>query len=111
MIELWIIISLVVLAIGLVVFILAEEFYVIPSRKCGIEQCHGLDITCGPNVPDACTMIYQLGDRCRQYVNCEVIGGECTLVKTGRFEECKACVEKCLEGFQGSEAFECESLC
>jgi len=32
------------------------------QQKCGIENCHGLDITCGSDVPDACTEIYMIGD-------------------------------------------------
>ncbi|VVB75045.1 Uncharacterised protein [Candidatus Tiddalikarchaeum anstoanum] len=28
------------------------------AQKCGIENCHGLDITCGPNIPEVCTTLY-----------------------------------------------------
>ena len=103
---------LVLVILGVAVFILVEEFYIIPSSICGIENCHGLDITCGSNVPVFCTEEYQIGDRCRQYVSCEVIDRECVLVKTQSFVECKSCVEECLEDFADvSKAFECENEC
>jgi hypothetical protein len=31
------------------------------EQKCGLEQCHGLELTCGPNVPEMCTKEYKLG--------------------------------------------------
>ena len=70
------------------------------EEKCGIENCHGLDITCGPNIPDACTEIYMIGDGCRQYAKCEIINGKCQLVQNKKFEDCKSCVEKCSEDFK-----------
>lgn len=81
--------------------------------ECGIENCHGLDITCGRNVPDACDMMYALGDNCRQYASCEVIDGKCQLAKSDRFEQCKACVEKCETDFPDdpTNAFACEGEC
>ena len=83
------------------------------SEKCGIENCHGLDITCGPNVPDACTMIYMAGDNCRQFVSCRTINGQCKLEATPKFESCKSCVEKCELDYKDSQIgfFECESKC
>lgn len=85
----------------------------IPFSKanCGIENCHGLNISCGDNVPEVCSEIYMLGDFCRQYAKCDLIGGECQFVKSKQFEECKACVEDCVEKFQGEEAFQCEEEC
>lgn len=82
------------------------------SNLCGIEQCHGLDISCGPNVPDMCTEIYMLGDFCRQYASCETINKNCELVKYPKFDECKTCVEKCEKDFDDLvEAFQCEEEC
>ena len=83
------------------------------SGKCGIEQCHGLDITCGPNVPEACTMIYMAGDNCRQFVSCQIIDGQCKANKSPRFDSCKACVEKCERDYLDDQIkfFECESKC
>lgn len=59
-------------------------------------------------------MIYKFGDRCRQYARCEIMDGECVLVESEEFKECKACVQKCQETFQDDmmiKGFECESRC
>lgn len=89
----------------------AEEQAALPEEeKCGLENCHGLDVTCGPNVPDFCTMEYQLGDFCRQYAICEVIGGECQLVPDPLWDDCRDCVAEC-EALGGEPAFECEQEC
>jgi hypothetical protein len=92
--------------IVLVVIIIIGGLWLIGNEKkeCGIENCHGLDISCGSDIPDFCTEIYMLGDFCRQYVNCGIIGGECKLLDNPLFEECKSCVEKCSD-------FECEEEC
>src|SRR4030042_2460462 len=78
--------------------------------KCGIENCHGLDITCGPNIPDACTLIYKSGDICRQFASCITISGRCQLEKSIKFEDCKSCVEECGLDNQddGIKSLECE---
>jgi hypothetical protein len=81
------------------------------TKKCGIENCHGLEITCGQNIPDACTEVYMIGDFCRQYAVCEIINDKCKLIENSKFDECKVCVENCIEDFQGSEAFDCENEC
>ncbi|MAG91199.1 hypothetical protein CMO83_03880 [Candidatus Woesearchaeota archaeon] len=84
-----------------------------PEPKCGIENCHGLDIKCGSNVPDFCTEIYKLGDKCRQFANCETIDGSCQFVSNEQFEECKSCVDNCVAQYEddANKAFECESNC
>lgn len=90
---------------------------VIPGTKvdnsCEIENCHGLDITCGSDKPDFCTMIYELGDRCRQFASCRIVNGECQLVKSDRFEKCKSCVKKCIEDYRGNPIgiTQCEASC
>jgi hypothetical protein len=83
------------------------------SSECGIEQCHGLDITCGSNVPDACTMMYMAGDNCRQFASCEIVAGQCKLIKSPKFDDCRACVEKCEQNNSEDpiKFFECESKC
>lgn len=80
------------------------------EEKCGLENCHGLEFSCGPNVPDFCTELYQLGDFCRQYAICEVIDGECRMVPNEKLEKCKTCVVEC-EDLGGEPAFECEAEC
>jgi hypothetical protein len=80
------------------------------TEKCGIEICHGLDISCGPNVPELCTEQYQLGDFCRQFAICEIINGTCQMVPNNKFKQCRSCVEKC-EDLGGEPAFECEAEC
>src|SRR3989338_6694556 len=60
------------------------------SGECRIEQCHGLDLTCGPNIPEWCTEEARIDDFCRQYVRCEKVGRECRLIKEPKFEDCKS---------------------
>jgi hypothetical protein len=81
--------------------------------SCGLSKCHGIDVTCATNPPEACTMEYQLGDRCRKYLRCESSGGTCTLVKDAGFNTCKACVEKCQlrAGDNTLTAMSCEETC
>lgn len=83
------------------------------TKTCGIENCHGLDITCGPNVPEICDMSYQLGDNCRQLASCQVVSGTCQLIKSPEFDACKACVESCEKQFVNdpSRSSYCESKC
>ena len=85
----------------------------VPQPQCGLENCHGLDISCGPNIPESCTFEYQIGDKCRKYVSCEIIDGRCQVVKSEKFEACKLCVENCVSEFKDDpvKAFECESRC
>ncbi len=83
------------------------------TDKCGIENCHGLDIVCGPNIPEACTELYMAGDNCRQFTSCEIVNGNCQMANSPRFETCKACVNKCESDFPNDliKFFECESKC
>jgi len=86
----------------------------VPSgSSCGITSCHGLDLACGANVPEVCTMEYRLGDKCRQYARCDSSGGSCTLVTDPQFARCKACVEQCAarETADPAAAFDCEAKC
>jgi hypothetical protein len=81
------------------------------SGECGIEQCHGLDITCGPKVPDACTMEARTDDICRQYISCERISGDCRVAMKSGFEKCRDCIEGCNQIDDGAEAFGCAQAC
>ncbi|OGG02427.1 hypothetical protein A2Z33_05200 [Candidatus Gottesmanbacteria bacterium RBG_16_52_11] len=83
------------------------------SGQCGIENCHGLDITCGPEVPEACTAMYAAGDNCRQFASCRKTGNSCQVVLSPEFNDCKSCVEKCERESKDSQIdfFQCESKC
>lgn len=102
-----------------ILFVLGILWVAIPSpfsprsKACGIENCHGLDIKCGSNIPDACTEIYEIGDGCRKYAKCESVGTICRLAESPEFQECKTCVEKCIEGFKddAEKQFSCENKC
>ncbi len=78
--------------------------------RCGFTNCHGLDPACGTNPPEACTAIYEIGDKCRQYAYCTDAGGSCTLVTTTDFDTCKRCVESC-GGADTGEILLCEEKC
>lgn len=85
-----------------------------PEARCGIESCHGLDISCGSEVPDFCTMQYELGDGCRKFVSCEVTEGQCQQRSNPEFDSCKTCVETCLTKQAEDETFDvwaCENSC
>jgi hypothetical protein len=83
------------------------------SGVCGIESCHGMDIVCGSKVPEACTAVYMLGDGCRQFAKCEITGGKCKIAPSDKFDQCKACVQKCEIDFSkdSMKMFECEYNC
>ena len=83
------------------------------SGACGFESCHGLDLTCGPNVPEACDLMYSIGDNCRQFASCEKTNGSCGLVAGQEFTDCKACVEQCIADFPDDPVGQssCESSC
>lgn len=82
------------------------------SDACGIVNCHGLDIVCG--IPaEACTMMYQLGDKCRSYAKCGQVNGTCQKIETAQYIACASCVRKCEKDFPNDpeKAFACESGC
>lgn len=82
------------------------------QERCGIQNCHGVDISCGAKIPQVCTAIYQAGDRCRQFANCVNIDGGCVLQKSTQFEKCKSCVLDCISKNKDSEnILNCESKC
>jgi hypothetical protein len=83
------------------------------NGACQLETCHGLDITCGSNPPDACTAMYQIGDKCLQYAQCGIRNDTCGQVENKSFVQCKTCVQNCAEkNMDTSEKlFACESTC
>lgn len=81
---------------------------------CGLTSCHGLDLACGADAPEVCTMEYRLGDRCRRFAHCGVTGnGACQLTTDPEFETCKSCVQACETryGNDPAGAFSCEEKC
>lgn len=83
------------------------------GEKCVMENCHGLEIACGANVPEACTEIYVLGDRCREFASCGIVDGKCQPILTGQFSYCKSCVKKCESDYadDSMKMFDCEASC
>jgi len=83
------------------------------AAACGIENCHGTDISCGADMPEVCTDIYEIGDGCRQYAKCETVGGQCRLKVDQKFENCRACTSGCAREFAGDQQrlSDCESQC
>lgn len=83
------------------------------NSACKLENCHGLDIKCGPNPPDYCTMMYGLGDKCLQYAKCGIENNKCQQIENPQFTQCKSCVEACIENNKDDtiKSFECESKC
>ena len=80
------------------------------SPGCGFTSCHGPDVACGNNPPQACTAIYQIGDKCRQYAYCSAANGSCTLVGSPAFDACKNCIARC-GGADSTEILTCEEKC
>ena len=83
------------------------------SSTCALENCHGLDIKCGPNPPDACTEVYMVGDKCLKYAKCGVQNGKCQQIQNSQFTQCKSCVQTCIDINKNDniKLFECESKC
>jgi hypothetical protein len=80
---------------------------------CYIENCHGLEIKCGPKKADFCTMEYVLGDNCRQFASCQIKDGQCQPVYQESFNKCKLCVEDCQKKYSDDsiKLFQCEEQC
>jgi hypothetical protein len=83
------------------------------QSTCGFTTCHGLDLVCGMDAPQVCTMEYRIGDKCRKYARCDTTGGSCTLTIEPKFTACKTCIEQCqiAAGADSLAAFSCEEKC
>lgn len=91
-----------------------NRFLISKKQRCGLENCHGLELQCGTNIPKSCDLMYQLGDGCREYASCEISDGKCQPKKERRFELCKNCVLECQRKFENEESdklLECENIC
>ena len=80
------------------------------SKDCGIENCHGLDVKCGSDIVDVCTMEFESGDSCRKYAKCIVIDGVCQVEMGGEYSKCKKCIEECWEE-KGERSMICDETC
>ncbi|HBH45779.1 MAG: hypothetical protein A2445_01370 [Candidatus Jacksonbacteria bacterium RIFOXYC2_FULL_44_29] len=80
---------------------------------CSLENCHGLDIKCGPNPPQVCTESYMVGDRCLQYAKCGVQNGQCRQIENSQFTQCKLCIQICVDANKADniKLFDCASKC
>ncbi|OGG07344.1 hypothetical protein A2872_03395 [Candidatus Gottesmanbacteria bacterium RIFCSPHIGHO2_01_FULL_42_12] len=106
----------IVAAVLIVIFIFVSWYtnkLPVSISKCGLENCHGLNLVCGSNIPDVCGMSYQLGDKCRKFANCQIVNGVCQSIKSPEFEKCQSCVNSCNRQYQNKpeEAFSCEAKC
>lgn len=80
----------------------SEKSYYVNENICGVENCNGLDIRCGPNIPKSCPE-FEFGDGCINFAKCKVIEGVCQFVKTAEFEKCRSCVEDCYYMYKDEE--------
>ncbi|MFA6363530.1 hypothetical protein [Methanoregula sp.] len=80
---------------------------------CGIENCHGVTVMCGPNLATACSNDMDAGDRCRQYASCQVVGGSCQLVTESKFDKCVSCVKMCQSSYYNNPnmLYDCSQKC
>jgi len=105
------ILAVVILVIG--IFALYRQSLTASPGACSLENCHGLDIKCGPNPPDVCTEIYGVGDNCLHYAKCGIQDGKCQQIENPQFTLCKSCAQKCIDANMDDNVklFECESNC
>ncbi|MEI6886891.1 MAG: hypothetical protein WCK31_01485 [bacterium] len=82
------------------------------SLTCGVTNCHGTDVTCGyQSDRTSCTMLYSMGDKCRQYVSCKETSGTCQKIEDPRYSSCVSCIQKCNSLSDYSAFSTCESKC
>lgn len=105
------IIVIVLLSIGIYYFYTHQKSNV--SSVCEIQNCHGLEISCGPSPVQMCTEEYQLGDICRKFASCEIKNNQCAQKEDDNFNLCKTCVENCQTKTNNNpeEYFRCEAKC
>jgi len=81
--------------------------------SCGLQTCHGLNLSCGYNSPMYCTAVYEIGDKCLKYAKCGYLNGICQPIENTQFSQCKACVQACIDANKDDniKMFNCESSC
>lgn len=94
-----------------------EDIASTSNAVCEIDNCNGLSFSCGADAPTDCDETkYELGDYCRQFINCEILEGECQYIENEDFNNCLDCVLACEEaayeaGGDYDIMYECESAC
>jgi len=83
-----IIIWMIVLAVVLILVVLGLYLAKGPLLRCGIENCHGAIVECGPEPRGMCIEILMPGDQCRKYASCEMVGLECQRVEEPEYAGC-----------------------
>ncbi|GIW63028.1 MAG: hypothetical protein KatS3mg090_0854 [Patescibacteria group bacterium] len=83
------------------------------DSACYIANCHGLEIECGPQKAEICTMEYAVGDACRKYAECAVVNNNCQPNYNDKFNACKSCVLDCKQKYEGNpdQLLNCETTC
>lgn len=108
-------VSVILLSTFIILTLKSKKTASLPSapHRCGVQNCHGLDVSCGSNIVGLCTMEYQLGDRCRRFAQCQVKSGNCQTTYSSDYQSCKSCVQKCNKQNpkDPAQAFQCESTC
>ncbi len=108
----WLAVIGIVVAVG-IIYLWMNYSPSYTKMRCGIENCHGLDITCGPNIPKQCTEEYQFGDRCRKYASCTIVEGQCLPSLSDKFFRCRECVYECKKKYADNYVLlsDCEINC
>ncbi|MEN6443878.1 MAG: hypothetical protein WC391_06455 [Methanoregula sp.] len=85
----------------------------VTDTVCGVENCHGLEIQCGPHPAEVCTAMFAAGDQCRRFAHCSIVQGSCQPVYEPPFEQCRNCVRTCISQYNASpvQMMECQQNC
>lgn len=86
---------------------------IIDEKVCGIQECHGMNLTCGSKPVDMCTEIFMVGDSCRSFFKCALMDGQCGQLSDRRFDLCKSCIQQCVAESNNdpTKTLECDSKC
>lgn len=92
---------------------LPDKPFIPGPEKCGLQECHGADLTCGSEPVEMCTAIFEVGDTCRRFAGCEVVNGNCRLAANPKFSQCQSCIKNCERRFptDSQRLFECAGVC
>lgn len=100
-----------VYVIGAFIFILFLNSCIKESKKevsCRFDQCGSFDLSCNFGEPVNCLAVYQPGDGCRAFVECDAESSSCSVQKSKYYDECVTCFKSC-ENY--NEWSNCTSAC